>query len=314
MRLISSDVVGPRLGFPALVEALRRGHVAGVDAVERVLLTEPVASAPNHLLVWPAWRFGGWQGVKMVSVFPGNGGEPPVNQTVYVLFDGRDGRPVACFAGNALTTMKTAADSALAASLLARPDARRLAVIGAGEQAPWHVAALRAVRPGLDRVAVWNRTAERAEALARRLTAEGLAAEAVPTVEAAVAEADVVTTLTGATEPVLRGCWLKPGVHVDLTGGFTPAMREADDETVRRGRLWVDTRRFTVADCGDVAGPIAAGVIGEGDIAGDLFELCRRVVPGRSAPDQVTVFKNAGGGHLDLMTAVAFWEHAERTG
>ncbi|MEJ1161276.1 hypothetical protein [Prosthecomicrobium sp. N25] len=312
MRALDCDMLGPRLGYPALVEALRAGHRAGVDLVERTLLTEPRPGAPNHLLVWPAWRFGGHLGAKLVSVFPGNGesGGAPTNATVYVLFDGRDGRPLACLTGDAFTTMKTAADSALAARYLARPEAEVLAVLGAGAQAPAQVAGLVAVRPGLRRVLVWNRTGARALALAASLRAQGLDAEAVTEAGAAVAQADIVTAVTGATEPIVEGTRLRPGTHVDLVGGFTPAMREADDETVRRGRLFVDTRRFTVGACGDLARPIADGVIGEGDIAGDLFELCRGEVPGRRDDREITVFKNGGGGHLDLMTAVAFWEAA----
>lgn len=313
MLTLDCDILATRLGFPALVEALREGHRAGIDRVERCLLSEPapIGGAPNHLLVWPAWRFGGYQAVKTVSVFPDNAGRGlPTNATVVVLFDGGDGQPLAVLTGDAFTTMKTAADSALAASYLARPDARVLAVLGAGAQAPWQVAALRAVRPSIDRVLIWNRSPARAEALAARLAADGMAAEALDRAEAVVETADIVTTVTAATEPVLSGAWLRPGTHVDLVGGFTPTMREADDETIRRGRLYVDTRDFTVRDCGDVAGPIAAGVIGEGDIAGDLFQLCRGEVAGRLSADEITVFKNAGGGHLDLMTAVAFWRMA----
>lgn len=313
MLTLDCDILATRLGFPKLVEALREGHRAGVDRVERCLLSEPVPTggAPNHLLVWPAWRFGGYQAVKTVSVFPGNAARGrPTNATVVVLFDGGDGRPLAVLTGDAFTTMKTAADSALAASYLARPDARVLGVLGAGAQAPWQVAAFRAVRPTIDRVLIWNRSPGRAEALAARLAAEGVSAMAVGQAEAVVEAADIVTTVTAATEPVLSGARLKLGTHVDLVGGFTPAMREADDETIRRGRLYVDTRDFTVRDCGDVAGPIAGGVITEADIEGDLFQLCREEAVGRRSAEEITVFKNAGGGHLDLMTAVAFWRAA----
>lgn len=314
MLTLDCDILAKVLGWDPLIEALRRGHVDGVDLVERALLTEPgpAGGAPNHLLVWPAWRFGGHAGVKMVSVFPANPDVgKPTNATVYVLFDGRDGRPLATLTGAALTTMKTAADSALAADHLARPDVRVLAVLGAGAQAPWQVAALRAVRPTLDHVRIWNRNRERGAALAAQLGAElDIAAETVDDPGAAIAAADIVTAVTGSTVPIIEGARLRPGTHVDLVGGFTAGMREADDETVRRGRLWVDTRRFTLADCGDVAGPIAAGVIGPEDIVGDLFELCRGTVPGRRDASEITVFKNAGGGHLDLMTAIAFYRAA----
>jgi ornithine cyclodeaminase len=123
--------------------------------------------------------------------------------------------------------------------------------------------------------------------------------------EAAVRSADIVSCLTSATAPVLRGSWLKPGTHVDLVGSFTPQMREADDETMRGGRLFADSRSFAIKHCGDIAIPIANGVIRESDIVADLFDLCRGRAAGRLTATEITVFKNGGGGHLDLMIAQA---------
>ena len=325
MLTLDCDILGRSLGISALIAALDRGHREGVDLVERCLLTEPVGggrtggqgegAGPNHLLVWPAWRFGAYSGAKLVSVFPGNAATgAPTNTTVYLLFDGTDGRPLAVMTGDAFTTMKTSADSAVAAGYLARPDVRVLACLGAGAQAAAQIAAHRAVRPSLERVLIWNRTAAKAEALATTLRTGGLEAQTVPDPDLAVAAADVVTAVTSSREPIVRGALLRPGTHVDLVGGFTPDMREADDRAVARARVFVDTRRFTVADCGDIAGPIASGALLAEDIAGDLYELCRGEVAGRRDPDEITLFKNAGGGHLDLMTAVALYEHARDLG
>lgn len=288
----------------ALVERLRRDHERGIGDVDRLLLSE----AGNDLLLWGAWRHGEVVGAKLVTVFPGNEarGLGPNIRSIVLLADGTDGRPLAVLTGESFTRAKTAADSALGASLLARPDVETLAVLGAGGQAATHIRHLLAVRPSIRRVAIWNRTAEKARRLAASLR---LPAVVVADAETAVRGADIVSCLTAARTPVLLGRWLKPGCHVDLVGGFTPEMREADDETVRRARLFVDTRRFTIGACGDLAQPIAAGVLAERDVVADLEALCRGA-EGRRSADEITLFKNGGGGHLDLMVARAYYEAA----
>jgi ornithine cyclodeaminase/alanine dehydrogenase-like protein (mu-crystallin family) len=159
-------------------------------------------------------------------------------------------------------------------------------------------------------VRIWNRTRAKAEALARRLTREGVAADVAADLSSAVPHASIISMVTATETPLLDGAKLSPGTHVDLVGSFTPAMRETDDETVRRASLFVDTRRFTLEVTGDLAIPLAAGVIRESDILADLFELARGLHPGRQSPQEITLFKNGGGGHLDLMTAIAAYERA----
>ena len=295
MRLIDAETAARLLDLPSLIEALRDGHRAGVAQYGRLLMQD----GADALLGMAAWQRGQAFGVKLASVFPGNAarGRPTID-SVYVLFDGETGAPRAVIDATPLTVRKTAADSALAADYLARRDARTLLMVGAGAQAEWMVAAHRVVRPTIDRVRVWNRTRARAESLAARL-----GAEVADDLAAAAAAADVICCATATTEPVLRGAWLRPGVHVDLVGGYTPAMREADDDAVRRAALFVDTRRYTLHEAGDIAAPLAAGVIAESDIRADLFQLVRGEAPGRRDADEITLFKNAGGGHLDLMAA-----------
>jgi alanine dehydrogenase len=306
MQIIDAERVHRILDYPALVDALDAGHREGVDAVERSLLAQPGEhGATDHLLVWPAWQRGRALGVKVVTSFPANPaarGLPTVHAQ-YLLFDGESGAPRALIDGIALSLRKTAADSALGARYLARTDAATLLMVGAGAQAPHQIMAHLAVRPSIRRVLLWNRTRERAEGLAAHLALPGIAPEVVEDLAGAVSEAGVVCCATGATTPLIRGEWLRPGTHLDLVGGFTPQMREADDEAVRRSRVYVDSRRFTVHDCGDVAGPIASGALTEADIVADLFELARGERPGREHADEITLFKNGGGGHLDLMTA-----------
>ncbi len=311
MRLIDADAIAAKLDPLVLIEALRTAHRDGdMGEVERMLIEEP--GTGNAVLTWMASHAARGIAVKTATVFPGNSrtGARPNVQSVVTLFDPADGAPLAAIHGESFTRMKTAADSALAADLLAAGDAATLTMLGAGGQAGTHVRFLRAVRPSIRKVLVWNRTHAAAERLAAELMGEGLEAEARTDPEAAVSEAAIVSCLTASTEPALRGAWLKPGAHVDLVGGFTPAMRESDDDVVRRGRLFADTLRFTTADCGDFANPIARGVIARESIQGDLFGLVSGRVLGRRSPGEITVFKNGGGGHLDLMVARAIWDAA----
>ena len=289
------------LAYPALVEHLRRAHCMPVPQAQRMLLQDPAdAPEPNGFLVWPAWQPGAALGAKLCTLFPGNRHCPTI-QAVYVLFNGADGSVQALLDGTEMTYWKTAADSALGADLLARPDARSLLVVGAGSMAPHMVRAYRAVRPGLERVMLWNRTPERAHALAASM--QGIAVDVVTDLQNAVQAADMVCCITASTQPLIQGDWLRPGTHLDLIGGYTPTMREADDQAVRRSRIFVDSRWFTVAHAGDLTQPIASGVISANDVRADLFELCSGRVAGRSSPKDITLFKSGGGAHLDLMTA-----------
>src|SRR5208337_146313 len=207
--------------------------------------------------------------------FPANlgQGELPAVQAVCVLFDGADGRPLAVIDGTEITYWRTAAGSALGAKFLAPPNPGTLLVVGAGGLAPWLVRAHRTVRPSLSRVLIWNRTLPRAESLAGRFKQEGIDAAAAPELGAAVREADVITTCTRSTEPLIKGANLKPGVHLDLVGGYTPQTREADDDAARRALVFVDRRESAFHGVGDILQPIASGAIGRADVLGDLYDL-----------------------------------------
>ena len=310
MRLIDADEAAAEMDPLALVEALREAHREGeMGAVERLAVQEPGQESGdnNSALTWLAWDKKRGVAVKTATVFPGNSrsGLHPNIHSVVVLFDPSCGRPRAVIHGESFTRMKTAADSALAADLLAAFGAETLAVLGAGSQAATHIRFQRAVRPSIRRILIWNRTRDTGERLAAALREEGVDAKSTADAETAVREAAIVSCLTAAREPVLRGAWLRPGAHVDLVGGFTPTMRESDDEVVRRGRLFADTLRFTLSECGDYRIPIERGVIPRAAVLGDLFDLCAGRVEGRRAADDITVFKNGGGGHLDLIVARA---------
>lgn len=288
------------LDILGLVEAMRSGHRDEAPQMERVLMTQPATD--NSFLVWHAWAPGSMIAVKMGTIFPANPHlEPPraAVQCVITVFSGDTGTPQALVDGTELTYWKTAASSALAADYLARRDARTLLMVGAGGLAPYLVMAHRRVRPSIDRVLVWNRTLAKAEALAADpLVGDGV--EVVDDLGSAATAADVISTATAATEPLICGSWLRPGTHLDLVGGFTPEMRETDDDVARTARLFVDAKVFNIDCCGDLCQPIAAGIRRRDEVEADLFELCRGEHPGRLSDDDITLFKSGGGAHLDL--------------
>lgn len=308
MQLIDADTVHRLLDYPGLIEALAEAHRGDEPLIDRCLL-QAEESGPHGgegFLVLPAWRPGRSLGVKIATVMPHNASRHPALPTIhalYPLFDGDSGEPLAVVDGTALTLRKTAADSALGARLLARADAATLLMVGAGALAPHLIAAHRAARPSLRRVLVWNRSAGNRDRLVEQLRADGIAAKPVEELAESVPAADVICCATASTEPLVRGDWLQPGTHLDLVGAYNPGLRESDDECVRRATLFVDWRGSTVEVAGDLVQPIADGVIGADAIAADLFALCRGEHGGRRDDEEITLYKNGGGGHLDLFTA-----------
>ena len=303
MKVLDAAQTAASLPFEWLIPALREAFVTGAEAPlrHRHDIVQPDGTTAS-LLLMPAWRAGGLLGVKVVSVYPGNGARNlPAVSASYLLCDGATGAHLALIDGGEVTRRRTAAASALAASYLARDDAASLLIVGAGHIAGLMVAAYRVVRP-ISRVRVWNIRETGAVRLAARLRAEGVAAEAVTDLAAAVTEADIVTCATLARTPLVQGAWLRPGTHLDLIGGFTPAMREADDTAVRRSRVFIDTDA-ALAEAGDLLDPIAHGVLRRDDIEGDMFMLCRGEAAGRRASEEITLFKSVGSALEDLAAA-----------
>ena len=299
MRLYPADDVAARLPWRPLVEALREQF--GREVISPVRHHHEIGS-PGILLVMPAWT-DTLAGVKLVTVYPDNPsrGHPSI-QGQYLLFDTATGTPLAVMDAATITLHRTAAASVLAAGYLARSDSRRLLLCSTGRLAPYIARAYAAVL-GVDSVRVWGRKPERAVALAALLTAEGLDAAPVADPDEALAWADIVTCATMSRAPLFDGRRLRPGTHVDLIGGFTYEMRESDDETIRRARVYVDTREGALAEAGDLLQPIAAGVFRAEDIVGDLFDLCRGVVKGRASDEDITLFKSVGCALEDLAAA-----------
>jgi len=300
--------VEPLLDWLSLTEALADGHRLPPAQIRDVLM----GHGDNRLLSRAAWIEGLGLGVKSVSVYPGNpaAGLPSV-QGAMLIFDDATGAIEAVIDNALITRWKTAGDSLLGARRLARPDSRRLLILGAGAVAASLIEAYATAFPGLS-VTLWARRAEAAQALAARYPGTRVAQD----LPQAVAGADIIATCTMAKSPILQGDWLRPGQHIDLIGAYTPDMREADDAVLRRGRLFVDSRATTLGHIGEVMIPMAAGVIGEADVQGDLHDIVAGRA-GRQGADEITVFKNGGGAHLDLMTArwmLARWREAPRHG
>jgi ornithine cyclodeaminase len=298
MRFYSAAEVHAALDFDALA-----------DAIGRTLAARPVAplrhahalTESDTLLLMPAWTDQAL-GTKLVTVMPGNRalGRPTVN-ALYILFERSTGAPVAAIEGEALTLRRTAAVSLLAARHLARTTARNALIVGTGTLAPYMAHAHARARP-LQRLWIWGRRGEGAQTLAQRLRDEGLPAQAVDDLEAAVRDADVISCATTSAQPIVRGDWLAPGTHLDLVGGFRRGMREADDAAVARARIVVDTYAGALAEAADLLEPLERGVIGRSAIVAELAELVAGR-PGRLDDSDITLFKSVGTAVADLAAA-----------
>ncbi len=308
MLMLDADQMLDQLSFSAMVDELAAMHREPIGLVDELMMDSTDADGNlSHFFIRTGWQPEKAVGAKVITVFPRNNieAEWPSIQAVYVLFEGRHGTPIACLDGTALTWIKTATDSALGSKLLSRENVETMLMIGAGQMAPHLVAAHLAVRPSIARVRIWNRTLDKADELCAALAERFPKIEfaSVAEIEAGACDADLICSAIGRKEPVLRGEWLKPGAHVDLVGAFTPEMREADDECLRRGSLFVDARETTIHHIGELMIPLASGVIAEADVRASLSDLCQDRHPGRTGDDEITLFKNGGGGHLDLMCA-----------
>jgi ornithine cyclodeaminase len=297
VHVLSAAEVHAALDWVPLSDALEAAFARGAHVPVRHAHS---LGAQGSLLLMPAWN----QRLlvtKIVTVIPD---AAHTVQATLLACDRRSGRPLAVLDGEAVTLRRTAATSALAARHMARPDASRLLVVGAGRLSSWMARAHAALRPGLRQVDVWARRPESAHAVARGLRDEGLPARAVEgDLEGAVRAAHIVCCATTSRVPLVREAWLAPGTHLDLVGGFRPDMREVDDETVARAHVVVDTLEAALSEAGDLVQPLARGVIGAGHVAADLGMLVRGRVVGRPDAAALTVFKSVGTALADLAAA-----------
>ena len=274
-----------------LCAALEQGHTYPRAQIEDTFLHR----GDDTLLTRSAWVDGLGVAVKSTTVYPGNPakGHPMIDGT-FSLYKDDDGRLEAVIDFFLVTKWKTAGDSLFAATKLARPDSEIILIIGAGVVAHSLYEAYSAAFPNA-RFQVWNRTAGRAEEMARACPGVEVAKDLEQTVRAA----DIVTSATPSTEPLIKGAWLRPGQHIDLIGAFTPPMREADDEVLQRGRIFADTYDTILGHIGEIQIPLDSGAISRDDLGPTFYDAGTFR---RDTEDEITVFKNGGGAHLDLMT------------
>jgi ornithine cyclodeaminase len=305
MRVIDADEVLARAPLPVLVDCLEAAFRGRTQVPQRQILTPPGGAGDRHFFIMPAFAEDGTTAVKLITYLPENVRRKlPTIQAAIVVFSA-EGVPLGLVDGTMVTRLRTAAASALASKYLSRADSRRLALAGTGALAPWMAAAHAAVRP-IERIDVWGRRPERAQATVeaiRPLVGPGVDLRATSSFEAAVRDADIVSCATSSTTPVLEGRWLTPGAFVDLVGSFTPEARESDDEAVRRSRLFVDTLDGALAEAGDLIGPIGRGVIGRERVEGELADLVQGRVDGRRSAGEITLFKSVGTAIEDLAAA-----------
>jgi len=280
------------LDWIALTDALAAGHDLPKASVDDVFLY----SDNNTLLNRSAWIKGMGLAVKCATIFPDNrkSGKAMIGGAVN-LFSGEDGALEAILDFHLVTKWKTAADSLLAARRLARPNSSKILIVGAGTVGRSLHAAYKSAFPDAT-FTVWNRSPEGAKAFQADLPDVAIADD----LETAVRAADIITSATMATEPNIFGDWLKPGQHVDLIGAYRPDMREVDDAALLKSRVFVDNMHTTVGHIGELKIPIAAGVIDASHVVADYYDLDAFA---RGSDDEITLFKNGGGAHLDLMTA-----------
>jgi alanine dehydrogenase len=264
-----------------------------------------------------------WFGAKVLSVVPGNAAKGrDSHQGVIVLFEGECGSVVATIEAGAVTAIRTAAVSAMATQMLARADASCLALIGSGVQAASHLAAMAAVRQ-LREVCVWSPDRERCAAFVKRATEEfGVNAEtgariaisAAARPRDAVAGADIICAVSGATTPVIESSWIRNGTHINAVGAHRPRERELDSATIQRARVFVDYQPSAMEEAGDILIPISEGVIEPTHVLGDLTDLVTNRVPGRVEPNDVTIFKSVGLAIEDLAAAAHAYRRALAAG
>ena len=310
MRFIDRDEVARRLTYSLCIPIVREAMIAFSGGETRQLLRSILPLGEGRLFgVMPgAMGEGGPFGAKLISVFAGNFAKGvQSHQGLVILFDPDSGEPVCVLHAGEITAIRTAAASAVATDALARPDAARLTILGYGEQAWTHARAISKVR-ALTSITVWGRSLARAEAFAAGVSAElDVPATAAADVQTAVADADIVCTVTGSAEPILMGAWVTPGTHVNLVGSGFAGPVEVDNDLVARSRFFVDSREGVLQQGAEFLNAKAAGFIGDDHIVAEIGEVLAGKVAGRRAVDEITVYKSLGHVVQDLASAWALY-------
>jgi len=314
MRFIDREEVARRLTYEMCIPIVRDAMIAFSRGETRQLLRSIIPLADGRLFgVMPgAMGARATFGAKLISVFPENftlGVQS--HQGLVILFDPNNGAPVCVVHAGELTAIRTAAASAVATDALARKDARRLTILGYGEQAATHARAISKVRD-LESITIWGRSSERAHAFAESMQAElALPITNSGTVKEAVAQADVICTVTSAAEPILKGAGVRPGTHLNLVGSSHAGPAEVDNDLVVRSRFIADSREGVLAQGAEFLRAKAAGLIGDDHIVAEIGQVLAGDVEGRRSPEEITVYKSLGHVVQDLATAWALYSQAD---
>ncbi|WP_286234935.1 ornithine cyclodeaminase family protein [Thalassotalea sediminis] len=313
MQNINANIVNKALSFPKLVKALESAFAGNVTVPPRLHfdMENPKASRETTLLIMPAWQSGKVAGVKIVTVAPENATKNlPSIQGTYLLFDVDNGMLLATMDAPTLTAKRTAAASALASSYLSRKDSESLLMIGTGTLSPQLITAHTSVRP-IKRVKVWGRNVEKAQRVCDAVAHLNIDCQAVESIEENIADADIVSCATLSQTALIKGEWLTPGQHLDMVGAYRPDMREMDDQCLKKASIYVDNVESAVRETGDLAIPLANGVITLEDIKADLFALCKNDYFVKRSPTEITIFKSVGHALEDLAAANVVVEYVK---
>lgn len=301
------------LDYPSLTACLENAFQENYSVPQRHHhdYPNPLEGVDSTLLLMPAWEAGKFLGVKVVTVSPNNGkyGLPSIHG-IYILFDAHKGIALAQIEAKTLTSLRTAAASALASKFLSRADSSTLLMLGTGAMAPRLILAHASIRP-IRQVYVWGRHFAKAKNLAAHFKGAAFEVEAVGNISDVIAGVDIISAATLSEQPLIFGKNLRPGQHLDLVGSFKPRMREADDETIIRSTVFVDVMGSAVRESGDIVIPLQAGILPRNEIKADLFGLCRKKHPGRQKPEEITLFKSVGHALEDLAAAKLAFQRSQ---
>jgi ornithine cyclodeaminase/alanine dehydrogenase-like protein (mu-crystallin family) len=308
MRVIDREDVERRLTYEVCIPIVRQAMVAFSrgETLQHLRSIIPLAEGRAFGIMPGAMGGAAPFGAKLISVYPENFAKGrQSHQGLVILFEPETGEPVCVVHAGAITAIRTAAASAVATEALARPDACRLAILGYGEQAASHARAIGKVR-ALRSISVWGRSPERARAFAARMTGElGLPVTPIASARAAVADADIVCTVTGAREPILQGAWVRPGTHVNLVGSSGAGPVEVDNELVVRSRFIADSREGVLRQGAEFLKAKEAGLIGDDHIVAEIGQVLAGDIEGRRSADEITLYKSLGHVVQDLASAWA---------
>jgi len=314
MRFIDREEISRRLTYEKCIPIVREAMIAFSKGETKQLLRSIITLSDGRMFGVMPGAMGAHAafGAKLISVFHGNFDRGvPSHQGLVILFEPESGAPVCVLDAGEITAIRTAAASAVATHALARPDARRLALLGYGEQAQTHARAISKIRE-LQSITVWGRSPERAQTFAKKMQTElPIPVDAAPDVRAAVADADIICTLTSAFDPILKAAWVRPGTHLNLVGSSHAGPAEVDNDLVVRSRFIADSREGVLQQGGEFLRAKKAGLIGDDHIVAEIGRVLTGEVEGRRSPDEITVYKSLGHVVQDLASAWALYSEKD---